>query len=176
MSKQILNTISKEILTWARKNFDVQVSRIGLLEEVGEAAHCIAKRIQGIRGFDNEEFFKKELTDAIADAGVYTLHNMSDAQMELENELQASRQYDTKNQEEAEEVLGELAELSSDLLLGETMSRENQEIHEAILEKLIELATAYNIDFMAALTMTWNKVKQRDWRKNKEDADKKVGC
>lgn len=165
--------MSKEILEWAKRNFDVQVSRIGLLEEIGEAAHCIAKNIQGIRGFDNHAHFKRELSDAIADAGIYCLHNMADMNVELEDEL-GSSDFVFTDQDEAEDQLSMLATHASDLLAGESQATHGEEIHHSILQELVNLSAGYEINFMEAVTATWAKVKQRNWRENKTDADQHV--
>lgn len=44
---------------------------LGVMEELGELAHCLLKRAQGIRGYDNPDKFRAESRDAIGDCLIY---------------------------------------------------------------------------------------------------------
>lgn len=66
----------QEVGEWAEKNFGTiemgrRIPHYGLMEEVGEAVHCILKNRQKIRGYEVEEFFRSELKDAFADTIIY---------------------------------------------------------------------------------------------------------
>jgi NTP pyrophosphatase (non-canonical NTP hydrolase) len=76
----MLKKMQDEIIEWSHRNFgDVPNSQIpirissflGMVEEVGEIAHAILKKSQGIRGTDEEH--DEAISDGIADLLVYTL-------------------------------------------------------------------------------------------------------
>lgn len=162
-----LTALSKAIGAWAALNFDVHAPDLGLVEEIGEATHCILKRIQGIRGFDKIEHFKTELTDAIADAAVYTLHfgclnsyEFLDAGVDLEGAQ-------PRTLDDVRDVIGPLMHQAADLLIG------MGDLDE-VIQSLVLLAAMHDIDFVDALETTWAKVSQRNWRANPADAHKQA--
>lgn len=171
-----LNQLVQEIGDWATENFSVHAPRLGVLEEVGEMTHCILKRFQGIRGFDKPEHFKKEFGDALADAGVYLLHDIYMAAMRIiddpcESEFYKDFDFDLAMfHEEAQEFLAKLSEDVSWLLDGNEYNSASVEVHDAILQKLFGAARQEGLDFMEVLEATWAKVKQRNWVENPTDA------
>ena len=79
-----LNEIQNEISRWSEKNFGSQESKaypnlvlgslaplLGVVEEVGELCHATLKYHQGIRGYDNLEYYRNERDDAVGDIMVY---------------------------------------------------------------------------------------------------------
>ena len=73
-----LGQIQSEILEWGDSNFPAPDDEtyfrracIGLIEEIGEIAHIVLKREQGIRPEDTTD---EKLRDGIGDAGIYLLH------------------------------------------------------------------------------------------------------
>ncbi len=46
---------------------------LGVCEEAGELDHAILKHEQGVRGYDDENYFHTQLQDAIGDTGVYLM-------------------------------------------------------------------------------------------------------
>lgn len=69
-ASQLINEVGE----WAKSNFPSRcpfTTLLGLLEEVGETAHCRIKRIQNIRGFADQKFYEAALIDALADAVIY---------------------------------------------------------------------------------------------------------
>lgn len=165
-----LDTLTYEVGQWAEKNFDIHSPAIGILEEIGEAAHCILKRKQGIRGFDNPEHFKAKLEDALADIAIYGFHAnfLCQGKSWTISDIKVSPGDDDLVKSEL--LLSRLAEYSSRILCGD----EIQESVASILDHCNALALVYGIDFTNAVETTWAKVSQRDWRKNKTDADTKV--
>ena len=150
---------------WAEKNFDVFDPSLGVLEEIGETAHCLLKHKQGIRGFENKEFFLGELADGIADTAIYCLHSVHLRQVELVEAYliaEGSGPY-------SRTLLGYLGQLAG-RLVGDEISGPNGELHSDILKQLSELAACYGIDFDAKLELTWAKVSKRDWRVNPANA------
>lgn len=82
-SEKSLREIQTEIGKWSKKNFGNNISKatgqalfstnalLGIIEETGELAHCVLKRHQGIRGYDDDLKYTTERDDAIADILVY---------------------------------------------------------------------------------------------------------
>jgi len=76
-NKVKLSDMQKEIYNWSTHNFGRPQIRfhvnsfLGVVEEVGELAHCILKASQGIRGSFSEHVDKA--ADAIGDIIVYLL-------------------------------------------------------------------------------------------------------
>ena len=76
-NKVKLSDMQKEVYRWSTKNFGRPQIRfhvnsfLGVVEEVGELAHCILKASQGIRGSFSEHVDKA--ADAIGDIIVYLL-------------------------------------------------------------------------------------------------------
>ena len=162
-----LQVLAGQIGVWADRNFDVSDPALGVLEELGEIAHCILKRKQGIRGFDDEAHFLAELADGIADAVIYCLHDVSLRSIELDEAYlvceQPGQPYDRL-------LLGYLGQLAGLLLSGELNGPGGDQLHSDILTQLNALAAEYAIDFERKLEETWAKVSQRDWRANPSNA------
>ena len=73
--------LSQENLNeWQQKNFGESSTEdmvLGMAEEVGELAHWILKRKQGIREAANGGDFKDEIGDAFADVVIFGIQAMS---------------------------------------------------------------------------------------------------
>lgn len=72
----------KELSDWQHKQFlpeDITLSNmaLGVAEEAGEFVHAVLKHKQKIRGYEDEEFFKKELADAFGDIMIYGTQALS---------------------------------------------------------------------------------------------------
>lgn len=163
MNTERLNQLIQEISTWSKRNFAVRVPQLGVLEEIGETAHCLLKRGQGIRGFDNDEYFKEQLADALADTAIYLLNNMGEKGFEFEYDPD----YVYGDSETDLELVSELAMLSANLLRDINVPDMSIEI----LEVLKSLGSRYGIDFWQKLEETWAKVSKRDWVANPKDAN-----
>jgi hypothetical protein len=62
----------QQVGVWADRNFnDKRWAELGCVEEIGEAAHCVLKRFQGIRGYEKEPYFLEKFSDALADIIIY---------------------------------------------------------------------------------------------------------
>lgn len=65
-----LKDLQKEVAVWATHNFgNNREPFLGVVEEVGELAHSILKRKQGIRGSEVEH--NADIADAVADIVIY---------------------------------------------------------------------------------------------------------
>lgn len=70
-----LNTIQEEQKIWAEKNFPNNPSYaplLGVVEEVGELSHAYLKRLQNIRGTEDEHIAK--MKDAIGDITIFLIN------------------------------------------------------------------------------------------------------
>ncbi|KKN53802.1 hypothetical protein LCGC14_0598950 [marine sediment metagenome] len=77
----------KELKKWQLANFGDSNSSdmtLGMAEEVGELAHWILKRKQGIREGANGGDFKDEISDAFADVVIYGIQLLSDEGLDAE--------------------------------------------------------------------------------------------
>lgn len=157
---------------WAIRNFrDKRMPELGIIEEIGEAAHCVLKRFQGIRGFENKDYFIAELTDALADTIIYLCdwcftHNaffkFGRNHLPVENTEHNERR-----------VITHLLQVSAGLM-AYTETETDRKItpaEEATYCMLAQrVATGiefwgeiYEIDVRLAVAATWAKVSQRDW-------------
>ena len=69
----MFDKLQKEHAVWSKKNFgeqDLEDYELGLIEEVGELAHSVLKRKQGIRNNENHDELIK---DAIGDITIYLI-------------------------------------------------------------------------------------------------------
>lgn len=65
-------TIQEEVVEWAERNFGPQAPYrpfVGMVEELGELAHALLKKEQGIR--QGSEKFQEDAEDAIGDLFIY---------------------------------------------------------------------------------------------------------
>lgn len=163
--------------TWSENNFDnKRAADFGILEEIGEATHCVLKRIQGIRGFDNEEFFLKEFGDALADIIIY----LSDWCHQHNTFFKFGRNMITQSQpltfDDQRRIIRHLLQ-AMDVIISVsdrepagkfTVVDESQ--FNMVAQRLcsgVELwAEVYNLDLRLLVANTWMKISQRDWKKN----------
>jgi len=71
-----LKTIQAEHREWIAHNFPGETDHqavFGMVEELGELAHHLLKREQGIRGGDNPEYHDAEIRDACADLVIFMM-------------------------------------------------------------------------------------------------------
>ena len=66
---------------------------LGIVEEVGEAAHAILKHKQGIRGFDDVGKFEAHLKDALGDIFMYWLQVCKEYGWDPENIIKITAQH-----------------------------------------------------------------------------------
>lgn len=165
------STLVQQVGEWATANFDVTEPWLGLVEETGEAAHCILKRKQNIRGFDDFVFFHNELFDAIGDIGIYACH------FAYENKLDFT--FDTVKPSHYEPVLTESYLISLMMYHLSQLGFEDSS-HNYRAGQFSSFLTAthfladYTIlaDLLNATQTTWEKiVSKRNWRVNPKSAN-----
>lgn len=66
---------------------------LGVCEEAGEVAHAMLKREQGVRGYDDDEYFHAQLRDAIGDTGVYLMELCEQMGWDFEAVLKETAQH-----------------------------------------------------------------------------------
>jgi NTP pyrophosphatase (non-canonical NTP hydrolase) len=152
-----------EVGEWGKRNFDTcQNPWLGMVEEVGEIAHCLLKRQQKIRGFDQEAFFKAQLEDALGDLGIYSAHfaSLNGMHLYMGQEQHASI---FKGGVEDNLIINEL--LYRLTLLHDADKKEMRQMQYSVLLRVAKtLAYGYEIDFEKAVRGTWEKiVSKRDW-------------
>ncbi len=166
-----LNALADIIDDWANNNFEVHLPELGMLEEIGELTHCILKRAQRIRGFEDFTFFQSQTKDAIGDIMVYMLHDLKRANENLvwDEEkfgIKASEGWSTDTgMENLEKILGELGECAGCHLQG-LLYWGYWNPREAILLLLDHLCVCYGWNLLEILEHTWAEVCKRNWKVN----------
>jgi hypothetical protein len=163
--------------SWSVRNFDTRrAADFGVLEEIGEATHCVLKRIQGIRGFDNEEFFLKEFGDALADIIIYLCdwcHEHNAFFKFGRNMIGQSQPLTVDDQRRIIRHLVQAADIIIAISDREpegkfTVVDESQ--FNMVAQRMcsgVELwAQVYKLDLRLLVANTWLKISQRDWKKN----------
>lgn len=166
----------QQVGVWAEKNFrDKRAADWGIVEEIGEAAHCVLKARQKIRGFENHDFFIKEFTDALADTIIYLsdwcyLHRAF-------FKLGRNQIHDLHpNQADERKIVVHLLQGASQMLsYPEILPGDKVEpIHIGTYNMMAQRicngvecwAYLYDIDLRWAISTTWAKVSKRDWVAN----------
>lgn len=169
----------QEVGIWAEQNFGTiqegrRIPHYGLVEEVGEAVHCLLKHHQKIRGYEVEDFFKKELQDAFADIIIYLAdyaycHRAFFKFLEVEDK---SIEYLRDKGEEL--IIGRVAQCLSSIMNYECSVSMTPEIAEISVYSMMSQSLCSNVSIWAAFNgfnlqditwLTWSKVSKRDWNK-----------
>jgi hypothetical protein len=160
---------------WAKYNFGYKrAPHIGVIEEIGEAAHCVLKRIQGIRGFDNEDVFMEKFGDALADGMIY----LADWCSEHNTYFQFGRARSPVTVDDQNKIMTHLLQAVAVITL--QADREPAERYDLKVVQESEFnmaaqrictgfemwAQVYGLDLRILVAHTWAKVSQRDWKKN----------
>ncbi len=189
----LFNRLSPQIGAWATQQFDHGDARLGVLEELGEASHCLLKRIQRIRGFDKDDHFKAKLADAMADALVFMSNVTWKCSIELAEDPLDPRALAAvitiQSCHGPKALLGNAFEAASKLLQHDDQyfcwvderpamsSMERSRIDylcHSVLAAIAQFAAYYEINACDALTITWREVSHRDWRADSMNAASKA--
>jgi len=161
--------LQAEVGEWSCKNFPNNEPFdpfYGMIEEIGELAHAILKKKQGIRGTPEEH--DAAIKDAIADCMIfatdYCCRNYFDLSKLVEMANQDINKHRTQHQV-FNELIFQLGVFSS--WLGSTNAVQIRKCFSYVIADLQELARIFQFDFDKNLQDTWNKVKERDWQKDK---------
>jgi len=165
-----------QVGNWATKNFrDKRGPDWGIVEEIGEAAHCVLKHRQKIRGFEVEEFFMSKFADALADTIIYLcdwcyLHN---AFFKFgRNQIHDLHPNAADERTVMVHLLQGAAQMLSfpEILPGDKVPIVHEGLYNMAAQRIcngIECwAYMYDLDIRLIVAGTWAKVGQRDWNKN----------
>ena len=142
---------------WAFANFGEQETEdyaLGMIEEVGELAHAVLKRKQGIRNNENHD---DNIKDAIGDIVIYLIGFCNSEDIDLQDSFTSTKHYSYPDY--------------SCVPISLTISNliENKTKFEVImlLNVLICFCGSEGIDFEETVLNTWNNVvSKRNWKKN----------
>lgn len=163
---------------WSLRNFEHRrAPELGIVEEIGEATHCVLKRIQGIRGFENEEFFKKEFGDALADTIIYLsdwCYTYNSFFKFGRNMVESARRMAVDDQRKILRHLLQAADKALDIADRDTNERTFSATDESTFNMVAQRicngcelwAQVYDLDLSFLVAATWEKISQRDWKKN----------
>ena len=173
---QLINAVGE----WSNKNFgDRRAPELGVAEEIGEAIHCVLKRKQMIRGFENEDFFLSQLTDAFADCIIFLCDwcSMRDAFFSFNRNLQDQPPLTIDHQDKiiVHMLQGAAAIIAHGINFSDSVIEKNiitNMLAQRIVNGLELWAGIYKIDLKLAVSAVWANVSKRDWQKNPENADK----
>ncbi|SRR5258705_1097787 len=159
--------LTKEVGLWSINNFGtLQNPWLGMVEEIGELAHCLLKREQGIRGFDDPIYFLDQLKDALGDIGIYAANYAYNE--EMRNIEYPKPVADLTMNKHIANVLFWLSELR---LLGERKEDYKEWLKNLLLDVSC-IARLEGIEFQEVVTETWLIVKMRNWKENAHDGSK----
>jgi hypothetical protein len=156
--------LTKAVGEWSHRNFgEKQNPYLGLVEELGELAHCLLKREQGIRGYDNPSYFIGEYMDAIGDMCIYAANYAYNEKIVIPWPLVIEPQGITwKYMANACFWLSRfniVPEVPTDL--AHTLN--------CFLICIGELAAIEGLDIIEVAAKTWKVVSVRDWKANSQD-------
>lgn len=163
---------------WSLRNFEhKRAPELGIIEEIGEATHCVLKRIQGIRGFDNMEHFKKEFGDALADIMIYLsdwCYTYNSFFKFGRNSIIPARKMNVDDQRKILRHLMQAAEKAVEIADRDTNERTFSATDESTFNMVAQRicngcelwAQVYDLDLSFLVAATWEKISQRDWKKN----------
>ncbi len=157
---------------WSVRNFrDRRAPEFGIVEEIGEAAHCVLKRFQKIRGFEEEEFFLAEFTDALADTIIYLCDWCFSHQAFFKFGRNHLPVESTEHNERR--VIMHLLQVAAGLMAYTEVETERkitatEEATYCMLAQRVATglefwAEIYKVDLRLSVAATWAKVSQRDW-------------
>lgn len=160
--------LSQEVGEWSQRNFgDKQEPYLGMVEELGELAHCLLKRRQAIRGYDNVEYFRGEFIDALGDIGIYAANFAYNNRINVQWPMvrgSGSQETQTKYIAKACYWLSEL------ILTPEVKEDMIRWLHYFLLEVAV-VAKLEQLELDEVVSDVWDRVKVRDWKRNPQDGD-----
>src|SRR4029077_21180662 len=159
--------LSQEVGEWSHRNFgDKQEPYLGMVEELGELAHCLLKRRQAIRGYDNPEFFRREFIDALGDVGIYAANFACNNHLNVQWPIVRGSGQNTQTRYIAYAAYW-LSELAITPEIQEDVKRR---LHHFLLEISV-IARIEGLELEEVVCGVWERVKVRDWKKNALDGE-----
>lgn len=175
-----ITDLISQVGEWATRNFPGKAAPdLGIAEELGEAVHCVLKRFQGIRGFDDPAFFDLHFRDALGDLAIYCLHAAYEAKvlLILPETYDVSKHTDRRYISQLSIMVGVLIG-SCDADEDDTMDSAKRTHNNETRNRHIQMvwlwaamwAAFHGYNWMELVTDTWVGVRERDWQKNKVHA------
>lgn len=167
----------EQVGQWATKNFaNKREPEWGIVEEIGEAAHCRLKNFQKIRGFENYDFFIDHITDAFADTIIYLADWCYMHQTFFKFQRNQIEPHGLSLEDERR-ITVHLLQGAAQMMAFEIIAQDTkieaaeQGAYNVTAQRMcngIEYwANAYGIDLPLAVATIWaRKVSKRDWVKN----------
>jgi len=167
----------QQVGEWADRNFkDNRAPDYGIVEEVGEAVHCVLKKFQGIRGFEDHAFFLEKFGDCLADAMIY-LADWSYLHNAIFRFGRNQHQLGNMTMDDERRIILHMLQGSASMLsfgpiyrAGTKIEAAEEGVYNMLAQRIctgVEYwANLYQIDIRWLVTATWQKVRQRDWVKN----------
>lgn len=166
---QTFQTIRQEQKQWEADNFgppNAYHSTLGMIEEMGELAHSLLKKAQGIRG--NAAEHEAAIIDALGDIGLYyiSLLNATDTITPQDRITLTCEVTNNTIGRTLSAILGRLAYLTSCDF--EAICQFDRDTIADILLPLNQLSHHITrLPIITHIETTWNNVvKKRDWKKN----------
>ena len=158
---------------WADKNFgDRRGADWGIIEEMGEASHCILKAQQKIRGFDSEEYFQRMFADALADIIIYLCDWCYPRQAIFK--FQRNLKVPVAEPEMQRRIMAVMLQTAgvmisqSHVLPGDVIEPAQIPVYNLLAQRMCtcveQLAASEKMDLTLIVSSTWEKVIQRDWK------------
>lgn len=172
-------TIIAEVGEWADKQpwgqgpKPVHAPDYGMMEEFGEMMHCILKNMQKIRGFEVPEFFHQKVTDAIGDFMVYLSHwcHLHQCYYGFKPKHQVIDLFELRpTLGQMCIVLSQILGFSKEILDAPAVAGS---LATRAAQHMQQIADYLGTDAEQALFITWDKVKKRNWNKDKMQGGEK---
>lgn len=159
-----MRALQIEQAEWAQRNFGDRPATdpaLGLIEEVGELAHAILKRSQGIRGTAEEH--TAAIIDAIGDCAIYLCDYATRRGIVLPDVAWPEWPWNPV----MVEIVGDLAVFAGQLM--QFIDRTELSDVAAFARRLSGAAKNEGRSLQECVDETWKKVRLRDWQANPTD-------
>lgn len=153
--------ITEERKEWVDKNFppdNLNHTKLGMIEETGELVHHYLKMQQGIRGSELEHL--EGMKDSVGDLVIYMLGCM----WHWNYYPNTNYKYMTLSYSSHEDILFRL-----DRAVAQVCHDGVAKAIDVVLFYLDKFCELQQWELEPIVLDTWDKVKQRDWTKNKQD-------
>lgn len=165
----------KQVGVWAEANFgEHRMPEFGIMEEIGEAAHCVLKHIQKIRGMEKKETFDDKFGDALADTVIFladwcSIHNAY-FQLSRCERLAVEVRTDGGERTIINSILQSASIFFSVAVDSPIPGKQNvfgENLAQRLVQGLSLWADYYELDLSILVANVWvNTVSKRDWKKD----------
>ncbi len=164
----------RQVGEWSLKNFGETGGKdYGIAEEIGEAIHCVLKRNQNIRGFNDKAVFDVHFADALGDCIIY-LADWCYARNAIFSFIRNGVNIDGKANERLiiNSLLQTTASMLShnDVIYGDEIEQGLSGAYNVLAQRICTgceyWAHFYDLDLTLIVSSTWESVRERDWKKH----------